>query len=67
MHPHLSALAADEHRRDLLRAAEHHRLVRTARDARRPHPSRNWRIRLRLPTLARLRRVPVLPAPCEQP
>jgi hypothetical protein len=67
MHPHLSALAADEHRRDLMRAAEHHRLVSTARGPRRPRPLRNWWSRLHLSAPVRLRRVPVIPAPCDQP
>jgi hypothetical protein len=67
MNPHLSALAADEHRRDLMRAAERHRLVRTARNARRSRPSLGRLSALRLPALVSLRRVRVLPAPCEQP
>jgi hypothetical protein len=66
MHPHLSAFVADEHRRDLMRAAEHHRLLSTAR-AGRPSHSRNWTCSVRLPALDLLRRVHVLRTPCEQP
>ena len=67
MHPHLSAFVADEHRRDLMRAAEHHRLLSIARAGRRPRASLPRTFSLRLPALHLLRRVHVLRSPCEQP
>ena len=66
MHPHLSALVADEHRRDLQRAAELPRLMAGA--ALPPsRPSRSRRPSLRLPALVLHRRVRVLRTPCQQP
>ena len=67
MHPHLSALVADEHRRDLLLAAEHHRLLSTARAGRPAGRPNSRQPALRLPALDLLRRFHVLRTPCEQP
>ena len=67
MHPHLSALIADEHRRDLQRAAAHHRLVAGARAPEAPRPSWSRRASLRLPALVLHRRARVVRTPCQQP
>jgi hypothetical protein len=57
MHPHLSALVAAEHRHDLLRAAEHHRLVQAARGCGTAPVTWPLRYRLHLPLIGLLRPV----------
>ena len=66
MHPHLSALVAEEHRHDLLREAEQHRMVATARTPGPLRPPRSWMPSLLLPALVLLRRVRIRRTPCEQ-
>jgi hypothetical protein len=63
MHPHLSALAADEHRRDLTRATEHHRLASAARGPRRPRTFQSWKSPLHLWSRIHLRWVRFSPRP----